>query len=409
MRPIALLALLLLGAAQATAAEFAIDYRVRFLPAEDAAEVVMQVSPGEHGRPTAFDFAMPSSRYTLLEADGETERKGGRMHWTVPKEGGKFSYRYRVSRKRGAGYDARMGDSLALLRGDQLFPAGVMRATRGARSRTTVRFDLPKGWSVETPYRLQEEGHYLVEWPGRRFARPVGWLIAGDLGVRRDIFDGTQFVVAAPRGEAMRRQDILAMIHWTQYELRLAFGDLPDKILIVGAGDPFWRGGLSGPRSVYLHARRPLILEDGTSTLLHELVHSLTRIRGTNHHNWIAEGIAEFYAIELLHRAGVTTEARHQRTWRFLRQRERRVDSLIGRNCTGPCIAAAAVLFRDLDTEIRKATDDEKSLDDMVRVLMREQRRVSPERLREVAEEIAAGSLRTLHSAKVRVAVHHGE
>jgi predicted metalloprotease with PDZ domain len=409
MRLIALLALLLLGVAQATAAEFAIDYRVRFLPAEDAAEVVMQVTPGKDARATAFDFAMPSSRYTLLEADGDTERKGNRLLWTVPNDGGSFSYRYRVSRKRGVGYDARIDERFALLRGDQLFPAAVMRATRGAHSRTTLRFDVPKGWTVETPYPLQDGDHYLVDWPDRRFARPVGWLIAGDLGVRRDIFDGTQFVVAAPRGESMRRQDILAMIHWTHYEMRLAFGDLPDKVLIAGASNPFWRGGLSGPRSVYLHARRPLILEDGTSTLLHELVHSLTRIRGTDQHNWIAEGIAEFYAVELLHRAGVTTEARHQRTWRYLRQRERRVESLVGRNCTGPCIAAAAVLFKNLDAEIRKATDDEKSLDDVVRVLMKEQRRVSPERLRKLAEEIVEGSLRTLQSAKVNMAVHDGE
>jgi predicted metalloprotease with PDZ domain len=410
MRPAILIGIvLLLGTVSVTAADFGIDYRVRFLPTDDAAEVVMQVTPGENARASHFDLLMPKSRYTLLEADGETERKGSRLHWSVPHDGGSLSYRYRVSRKRGTGYDARIGDSFALLRGDQLFPAGVMRATLGAHSRTTVRFDLPEGWSVETPYPLQEGGYYLVEWSDRRFARPVGWLIAGDLGVRRDIFEGTQFVVAAPRGESMRRQDILAMFHWTHYELRMAFGELPDKILIVGAGDPFWRGGLSGPRSVYLHAGRPLILEDGTSTLLHELVHSLTRIRGTENHNWIAEGIAEFYAVELMHRAGVTTDERHQRTRRYLRQRDRSVDSLVGRNCSGPCIAAAAVLFQDLDAEIRKATEDEKSLDDVVRVLMKESRRVSPERLREVAEEIADGSLRTLRTSKVRVAVHRGE
>jgi hypothetical protein len=121
------------------------------------------------------------------------------------------------------------------------------------------------------------------------------------------------------------------------------------------------------------------------------------------------EGITASCAIELLHRAGVTSGARHQRTWRFLRQRERRVDSLVGRNRTGPCIACAAVLFKDIDAEIRKATEDEKSLDDVVRVLMKESRRVSPERLREVAEEIADGSLRTLRTSKVRVAVHRGE
>jgi predicted metalloprotease with PDZ domain len=402
MRTTTLLTLLLLVALPAAAAEFAIDYRVRFLPAEEAAEVVMQVTPGEKARASAFDLSMPSSRYTLIAADGDTERSGNRLNWLVPDEGGSLTYRYRIPRKRGSGFDARIDERFALLRGDQLFAAGSMRATRGAHSRTTLRFELPEGWSVETPYRLTEGGHYLVEWPDRRFARPVGWLIAGDLGVRRDIFEGTQFVVAAPRGQSMRRQDILALIHWTHYEMRLAFGELPDKVLIVGAGDPSWRGGLSGPRSAYIHADRPLILEDGTSTLLHELVHSLTRIRGTEQHNWIAEGIAEFYAIELMHRAGVTSDQRHARTWTFLRQRERNVRSLLGRNCSGPCIAAAAVLFRNLDAEIRKTTDGEKSLDDVVRALMGEGR-VSPERLTQVAEDLAGRGLKPLGSPKIRV------
>jgi hypothetical protein len=391
------------GSAGAHAAAFALDYRVRFLPTEDAAEVVMRVSPVEGARPTHFDLLMPRARYTLLGADGETERKGSRLHWYVPESGGSLSYRYRITRQRGSGYDARIDERLALLRGDQLFPAGTMRATRGARSRTTVRFELPQGWSVETPYPLQEGGYYLVDWPDRRFARPVGWLIAGDIGVRRDTFDGSEFVIAAPRGDSMRRQDILAMIHWVHYELKLAFGELPDKVLIVGAGDPSWRGGLSGPRSLYIHADRPLILEDGTSTLLHELTHSLTRIRGTENHNWIAEGIAEFYAVEILHRAGVTSDERNRRTREFLRRRERGVDTLIARNCTGPCIAAAAVLFQDLDAEIRKASGGERSLDDVVRALMGEGR-VSPERLREVVHEIAGQESRVLRSRKIRIA-----
>ena len=404
MRSTIFLTLLLLAAFPAAAAEFAIDYRVRFLPAEESAEVVMQVTPGEKARASAFDMAMPQSRYTLISADGETERTGRRLNWSVPREGGSLTYRYRIPRKRGSAFDARIDERFALLRGDQLFPAGRMRATRGAQSRTTVRFDLPEGWSVETPYRLMEGNHYLVEWPDRRFARPVGWLLAGELGSRRDAFEGTQFVVAAPRGQSMRRQDILALIHWTHYEMRLAFGELPDKVLIVGAGDPSWRGGLSGPRSLYIHADRPLIMEDGTSTLLHELVHSLTRIRGTEEHNWIAEGIAEFYAVELMHRAGVTTDKRHQRTLRYLRQRSRNVDSLIARNCSGPCVAAAAVLFKDIDTAIRKATEDEKNLDHVVRALMGEGR-VSPERLRDEIEEIAGARAAKRYDALAAKAV----
>ena len=35
---------------------------------------------------------------------------------------------------------------------------------------------------------------------------------------------------------------------------------------MVGANDPMWRGGLSAPRSLYLHSGRPLIESDGPTS-----------------------------------------------------------------------------------------------------------------------------------------------
>ena len=51
---------------------------------------------------------------------------------------------------------------------------------------------------------------------------------------------------------------------------------------VVGAADPMWRGGLSASNSLFLHADRPLISENGTSTLVHELTHVITRVRGAD-------------------------------------------------------------------------------------------------------------------------------
>jgi hypothetical protein len=57
---------------------------------------------------------------------------------------------------------------------------------------------------------------------------------------------------------------------------------LPSKLLIVGAGDPMWRG----PRSLFLHADRPLIAERHQHADARTLI---TRIRADGD-DWIAEG-----------------------------------------------------------------------------------------------------------------------
>jgi hypothetical protein len=81
-----------------------------------------------------------------------------------------------------------------IVRGDQLVPAARARLTPGARNRSRgCEFKLPEGWTgVDTPYRAQR-GHgdrSRSMDPGRSFVRPVGWMIAGELGIRREWLDG---------------------------------------------------------------------------------------------------------------------------------------------------------------------------------------------------------------------------
>lgn len=42
------------------------------------------------------------------------------------------------------------------------------------------------------------------------------------------------------------------------------------------------------------------ISENATSTLFHELSHVITRISAEDRSDWIAEGLAEFYSVELV-------------------------------------------------------------------------------------------------------------
>jgi hypothetical protein len=396
------LALLLCALGVAAAPAYRVDYRVGFLPASGEATVAITLAPGS-GRAQRLRFSIDPERHLGFEGDGDIERKGARLTWRPPKEGGQLRYRYRVDQARNGGaFVARMTADWALLRVDRLIPPVAVVAPGGAVSRATLRFDLPKGWpSVDVGYEYdRERGRYPIDNPGRRFQRPLGWMIAGDIGNRRERIDGFQVSVAAPRGSTARRNDLLAMVNSTAFAMREAFGALPSKLLIVSAGDPMWRGGLSGPNSLYMHADRPLISENGTSTLVHEMVHVLSGIRGSVDHNWIAEGVAEFYSIELLRRSGLISDSRAERAFSWMQNHGRKVRHLRARNSQGPRTARAVVVFKAFDDEIRAATDQQRSLDDVVRALMG-RGRISPAMLRESLAEVIGRAPRSWPAALI--------
>ena len=130
---------------------------------------------------------------------------------------------------------------------------------------------------------------------------------------------------------------------------------------------------------------------------MHELVHSFTRIRGDKKDDWIAEGLAEFYAIELLYRSGGITDERYQRICTWLEQWSQGVKKLRLARSSGKTTAAAVLLLQDLDKEIQITTKQEKSLDDVTRMLIKK-RVVSLKDLREVAREVMGRKSMVLQS-----------
>ncbi len=378
--------------------EYLIDYLVGFTPAKGVANVEIKHTPAT-GRATKLTFTMPADRYSEITGDGTIKRDGDSLIWVPTVKGASaLRYAYRVNNKRsGGGYDARMTADWVIMRGDDLIPGVRVRTTAGADSKARLRFELPKGWTnVDTPFvRSRDANSFVVVSPDRRFDRPVGWLAAGAVGSRREFIGKTEVSVLGPKGSDVRRNDMLAFLNRLIPQFRRAFGELPSKLLIVGDGDPMWRGGLSGPRSLFMHSDRPLISENGTSTLVHELSHVITRIRGADGDDWISEGLAEFYSITLLQRAGLVSDTRADKAFGWMARHGKRVKTLISDRSQAERTARAVTLLRELDTEIRQASKDKKSLDDVVRILI-PQREISREALGEAVEKVIGKPSTTL-------------
>jgi hypothetical protein len=341
-----------------------------------------------------FRFRIDPKRHRDLIADGELHVDPPFATWLPPASGGELTLTLDINRRRNeGGYDALITDDFAILRADHLFPAARVRMRRGAASRSRLTIEAPEGWSVETRYGSMREVPLDVDDPQRSFSRPTGWLIAGDLGVRREVVEDRRIIVAGPVSHGVRRLDMEAMIHWTLPWLLDVFPQFPSTLLVVSAGGRMWRGGLSAPGSLYIHADRPLINERGTSTLLHEMVHVAGISGAAPDADWIVEGLADFFGLRILHRAGVITERRYERSLSTLRQRGREAEGFDAPLPRSVITARAVGVLADLDAAIRAATDDRRSLDDVARRLAEGSARISLELLRKTATEVAGTEL----------------
>ncbi|MDH4656449.1 hypothetical protein SA496_06815 [Pseudomonas sp. JS3066] len=395
--------LLTLSAPLWAAKKVDLDYQVRFLPESDQAEVSLVLEKGDGVRGLRFDLG-DKGYYSDFKASGDwSQEDPGHGTWIPGKGKASLSYKVRISHPRGDGrFDARMTPDWALLRGDDLVPAARLDLADGVDLVARLQFDLPKDWeSVETGWPRIGKNRFRIDNPERMLDRPTGWILAGKLGSRRATLGNTDVTVSAPVGEGMRRMDILTMLTFVWPHAQEVFPREPGKLLIVGANDPMWRGGLSAPNSLFMHSARPLVSENGTSSLVHELVHVLSRISDTDRSDWISEGVAEYYAIELMRRAGGLGDDRYEAIRKQLRQWSKKVDSLRGEHASGPVTARAVLLLQDLDKEIRLRTDGQRSMDDVARGLMRLDK-ASTKDFIEISENIMGGASDVLDTKLLR-------
>ncbi len=390
--------------AATSAAAYDAQYRAEVRPASGVIQVKLQLS-GEK-LPRQLVFSIDPDRHLSFKSTDRIDISDKAITWYPQGKISRLSYDFVVNHERSPGdYDSRLTTDWALFRADKMVPGVSVTAVRGLESRTTLEFILPAGWTATTPYPETGARQIPIQDPQRRFDRPEGWMLLGKLGKRSELIAGVQTIVAAPLGNSARRQDMLTFLNWNLPHLVAVFPAFPRRMLVTSAGDPMWRGGLSGPASLFIHSDRPLVSENRTSTLLHELVHVAMAVRGDEESDWIVEGFAEFYSIETLRRSGSIGAQRYREAMRRLQDSASRVPSLFGSSSSGATTARAVVTLSAADKELRSITDGKASLDDVARKLAARRGEVSLELLQSLAREVAGRPLKSLDRRTLSTAI----
>jgi hypothetical protein len=378
-----------------------LDYHVRLLPQSDQAEVRLTLAQGSAVRSLDFDLG-DGNRYSDFQADGNwqlTPGKPTRGIWRPAADKASLTYRVRVSHSRKNGsFDTRMTPGWALMRGDDLVPAARLDQQDGIELVSRLEFELPNGWkSVETAWPRIGKNKFRIDNVSRLFDRPTGWMLAGHLGSRRTRLGETEVTVASPKGQGMHRMDVLTLLTFVWPQVQAVFPRHPAKLLIVGANDPMWRGSLAARESIYLNTRLPLVSESGSSALVRELAQLFGRVNDTQRSDWISEGLAEYYAIELVRRAGGMSDERYENLHGKLVKDSQTVTTLRDAQASPAQVAKAVLLLQELDREIRLKTRNKRSLDDVMRGAMRLES-VNTKEFVQLAESVIGESSRVLNT-----------
>lgn len=402
MRRPLLLLLGLLASSQVLAKKVDLDYQVRLLPQSGQAEVRLTLADGSVVRSLDFDLGQDGA-YSDFLADGQWQAQGGRGVWRPAP--GKTSLSYRVlldHAQPGARHEARVTAQWALLRGEQLVPPARLDQQDGTELVARLTFELPAGWkSVETAWPRIGRQKFRIDDVSRLFDRPTGWMLAGNLGSRRARLGETEVTVAAPQGQGMRRMDTLTLLTFVWPQLQAVFPRNPPKLLLVGARDGMWRGALAGHNSLYLYSGGPLINDSGASPLLREVVQLFAQINDRDGSDWLGESLTDYYATELLRRAGGISDDRYEALQARLHKQGAKVTQLKGAKADAAQVARGVLLLQALDREIRLHNHDKRSLDDVARALMRLSS-VSTEEFVQISENVLGRQSEVLQSKLLR-------
>jgi len=349
----------------------------------------------------AFVLRFAPQRFRSIRASGTLETlPDGRVRWAPGGPYGHIQYEVRIDHRRanGKGFDSYAGRDWVVTRARALFPRILVdwtaRNGRTPEGRSRLLFRLPAGWRSATALAPLGPAAYRVEEAGKVLDRPRGWFALGKLDLHREDISGTLVQLARAPGSALDPSALFEFLAPTLPLLQRLLAVQPERVLVVSAPDPMWRGGLSGEDSLYVHGDRPLRTPDKTSPYLHELFHVLQPFKTGNDADWVAEGLAEFYSLDLQRRTGLLDEAGYERALgSFARYGLWNVD-LTRQHDNAATNNSAPLVMYALDQRIQRATAGKRRLDDVVTALATQGGVVDTARFQRTVQEVAGKSLR---------------
>lgn len=367
--------------------QYYIHYTISPDPDNATVAVTLELTQS-HGQLKELSFAIAKNGPTEISADGEADTRDGRFYWQPNRTGGRLHWKIKVPHERSSGgFDAWLQRNWGIFRAEDIIPRARTRTLKGARSKTTMTFQLPIGWSAVSEYSSLNS-RIRIDIDRRRFDQPRGWIAIGRLGIRRETIAGIRIAIVGPEGESVRRLDMLALLNWTLPELTALLPGSIRRLTVFSAGDPMWRGGLSAPASIFIHADRPLISENATSTLLHEVMHVALHFKTKADYDWISEGLAEYYSLKLLRRGGAITARRHGKALERLSEWADEAELLCQATSSGATTALAIMIFRDLNEEIISGTEGRLSLDDLLTKIADSETDIGLDTLRKIVSKL---------------------
>jgi len=373
---------------------FSIDYIVTIPKAHpQIADVRWELSGVEEVQYMRLRF--PAGRFDGFAGTGTLQPIPGGLQWTPGGPYAHLTYRAQIDHVRGQHerYDSYAGTNWIVTRARDLFPRITINCQPGkeesAKSRARLIFRLPSGWHSAAALTPVAPDTYRLNDPAKMLDRPHGWFALGQFAFDHQEIAGTMVQVARAPGSGLQPAELFHFLDGTLPALKKLLNTGPETVLLVSAPDPMWHGGISGARSFFIHADRPLRTPDKTSPYLHELFHVLQPYKPAADADWIEEGLAEFYSLELQRRAGLIDAAAYTRALGYFERYGMWNVDLTQQQDNAATNNSAPLVMYALDQRIQHATAGKARLDDVVTQLAVRGGTVDTERFRRTVNAIA--------------------
>ena len=325
----------------------------------------------------ALRLRFPSDRFKGFRGSGELHPMDGGLRWEPAGPYAHLTYRVKIDHARGqhGRFDSYASRDWVLSRAHDLFPRIDVECypdAPPAKSRARLTFRLPPGWRSAAALTTVGPDTYRLDEPGKILDRPRGWFALGKLALDRQEIADAMVQLARMPGSTLQAADLFRFLTTTLPTLKKLLLAGPETILLVSAPDPMWHGGISGEHSFYMHAGRPLRTPDKTSPWLHEMFHVLQPYKPAPDADWIEEGLAEFYSLELQRRAGLIDAAAYTRALGYFEHFGLWNVNLTQQQDNAATNNSAPLVMYALDQRIQRATAGKRRLDDVVTQLAKE-------------------------------------